>query len=81
MGGGLDAIEEMDKELSKVIEDFDSAVNIKALHLTKETGKYSLSHPGDISFSVIHVEQQFLLERLEPTKAGYDLRHLCMEGT
>ena len=43
MGGGLDAIEEMDKELTKVIEDFDWAVNIEALHLTKESGKYSLS--------------------------------------
>ncbi len=81
MGGGLDAIEEMDKELSKVIEDFDRAVNIEALRLIKESGKHSLSRPGDISFLVVHVEQQFLLERLEPTKAGYDLDQLCMEGT
>src|SRR5258706_9993113 len=81
MGGGLDAIEEMDKELSKVIEDFDRAVNIEALRLIKESGKHSLSRPGDISFLVVRVEQQFLLERLEPTKAGYDLDQLCMEGT
>ena len=43
MGGGLDAIEEMDKELTKVIEDFDRAVNIEALRLTKESGNYSLN--------------------------------------
>ena len=28
-----------------------------------------------------HVEQQFLLERLEPVRAGYDLDLCCMEGT
>ena len=43
VGGGLDAIEEMDKELTKVIEDFDRAVNIEALRLTKESGKCSLN--------------------------------------
>jgi len=52
-GGGLDAIEEMDKELTKVIEDFDRAVNIEALRLTKESGKHSLSQPGDTSFLVV----------------------------
>ena len=30
---------------------------------------------------LFRVEQQFLLERLEPVKAGYDLEHRCMEGT
>jgi len=53
MGGGLDAIEEMDKELTKAIEDFDRAVNIDALRLIKESGKHSLSRPSDISFSVV----------------------------
>ena len=28
-----------------------------------------------------HVEQQLLLERLEPVKTGYDLDRCCMEGT
>ena len=32
-------IEEMDKELTKVIEDFDRAVNVEALRLAKETSK------------------------------------------
>ena len=44
--GGLahpEKIEEMDKELSKVIEDFDRAVNVEALRLAKDTSKFSLT--------------------------------------
>ena len=36
-------IEEMEKELSKVIEDFDRAVNVETLRLTNETSKLSFS--------------------------------------
>ena len=45
VGGSVrsEAIEEMDRELTKVIEDFDRAVNVEALRLAKETGKRSLS--------------------------------------
>ena len=47
-------LEEMDKELSKVIEDFDHAMNVEALHLAKETGKHSLfSQSGNTLFSVV----------------------------
>jgi len=35
-------IEEMDGELTKVIEDFDRAVNVEALHLAKKTSKQTL---------------------------------------
>ena len=38
-----EVIEEMDRELTKVIEDFDRAVNVEALRLAKETGKHVLS--------------------------------------
>jgi len=38
----LEKIEEMDRELSKVMEDFDRAVNVEALHQAKETSKHSL---------------------------------------
>jgi len=38
-----ETIEEMDRELTKVIEDFDRAVNVEALRLAKVTGKHSLS--------------------------------------
>ena len=40
--GGLvcpEEIEEMDKELTKVIEDFDCAVNVEALHAIQETSE------------------------------------------
>jgi len=43
--GGLvhpEVIEEMDEELTKVIEDFDRGVNVEALRLTKETSKQAL---------------------------------------
>ena len=39
----LEMIEEMDKELTKVIEDFDRAVNVEALRLVNETSKLSIS--------------------------------------
>jgi hypothetical protein len=54
--GGLvhpPTIEEMERELTKVIEDFDRAVNVEALRLAKETGKHSISQPGDRSCSII----------------------------
>ena len=35
----LEKIEEMDRELSNVIEDFDRAVNVEALRQAKETSK------------------------------------------
>jgi len=43
--GGLvhpEKIEEMDKELTEVIEDFDRAINVEALRLAKETSKQTL---------------------------------------
>ena len=39
-------IEGMDGELTKVFEDFDRAVNVEALRLAKETGKYRCLHPA-----------------------------------
>ena len=41
------AIEELDTELSKAIEDFDRAVNVEALRLAQKHGQYSLSRFGD----------------------------------
>ena len=49
--GGLayrERIEEMDRELTKVIEDFDRAVNVEALRLAKKSGEHSLCQSGDI---------------------------------
>ena len=58
MGGGLawlEAIEEVDEELTKVIEDFDRAINVDTLRRTKETGVYTLPQSLDISFSTAFV--------------------------
>ena len=45
MGGAVrpEKIEEMDRELTNVIEDFDRAMNVEALRIAKETGEHSLS--------------------------------------
>ena len=40
-------IEEMDGELTEVIEDFDRAVNVETLRLAEETGKFSSSQSVD----------------------------------
>ena len=43
--GGLvrpEKIEEVDRELTEVIEDFDRAVNIEALRQAKESSKQSI---------------------------------------
>ena len=40
-------IEEVDRELTKLIEDFDRAMNFEALHLANETSKFSLSQSVD----------------------------------
>jgi hypothetical protein len=48
MGGPayLETIEEMERELTKVIGDFDRAVDVEALRLAKKSGKRSISQPG-----------------------------------
>ena len=55
--GGPDyqkTIEELYKDLTKVIGDFDRAVDVEALLLAKKGGKRSLSQSaGDTSFSVV----------------------------
>jgi len=38
----LEKIEQMDEELTKVIEDFDRAVNVEALRLAKKSSKQTL---------------------------------------
>ena len=54
--GGLtyrETIEEMDRELTEVIEDFGRAVDVEALRLAKETGKHFSSQPDNVLFSVV----------------------------
>ena len=49
IGGALypEVIEEMDRELLKIIEDFDRAVNFETLRLANEISKPSLFQPVD----------------------------------
>ena len=82
--GGLshpEKIEELDEELTKLIQDFDRAVNVEALRLAKETGKHALHRIGDNAPSVVCVERELLLGKLKCVEAGYDLAGGCMEGT
>ena len=43
----LKMIEEIDKELDRVIEDFDRAMNFEALRLAKDNSKLSFPNPFD----------------------------------
>ena len=42
-----EAIEEMERELVKIIEDFDRAMNFEALRLVNETSKLASFQPVD----------------------------------
>ena len=56
MAGGpayREKIEDMDEELTGVIEDFMRAVDVEALRFAKETGKHLSSHSGNILFSIV----------------------------
>ena len=44
-------IEEMDRELTKVIEDFSQAVDVESLRLAKKNGKHLLPHLVIIVFN------------------------------
>ena len=79
--GGLayqEIIAEMDRELTKIIEDFDRAVNIEALRRSKETGKWLLSRCFMLNGCT---EQELLLRRLKHIDTGYNRQLCCMGGT
>ena len=44
----LEMIEEVDRELTKVIEDFDRAMSFEALRLANETSRLSFSQSVNI---------------------------------
>ena len=85
-------MEQIDRELTKVIEDFDRAMNFEALRLANETSKLLFSQSiGSRSsgFGVERadrveqdrVEQELLFKRLIPVKTGYHRNLCCMDGT
>ena len=55
IGGSVyrEAIEEMDRNLTKVIDDFDRAINVEALRLVKEAGKHALAQSSEGSCSAV----------------------------
>jgi hypothetical protein len=60
--GGLvhhETIKEIEGDLTKVVEDFDRAVDVEALRLAKKNGKHSVSLPGDSSLSVASCRARF----------------------
>jgi len=48
-----DTIKEIESELTRVVDDFDRAVDVEALRRTKETGEHSFSPILDGSFSTV----------------------------
>ena len=81
VGGLIDSstMEDIESDLAKVIEDFDRAVNVEALRRMKETGEHSFLVM--IYSQLLRVEQEALLERLEPVKTNYHQDFCCMDGT
>src|SRR5258706_5686984 len=75
-------IEEMDKELTNVIDDFDRAMNFEALRLANETSMLSFSQSVDSQSSSFGVgEQELLSARLKPVEAGHHRNLCCMDDT
>ena len=76
---GPGTIEEIEGDLTKVVEDFDRAVNTEALRRTKETGRHLLLVMAHSQF--LCVEQELLLVRLESVRTNYHQDFRCMDGT
>jgi len=84
--GGLvrqEKVEEMDEELTKVIEDFDRAVNVEALRVAKETNVVLKSAIAQSQSSHVELIQHdlWLMRRLKPVETSYDQEFCCMKGT
>ena len=76
---GAGAIEEIEVDLTKVIEDFDRAVNVETLRGIKETGKHLFF--VRVHSELLGVEQKLLIGQLEPVKTNYHQDFRCMDGT
>ena len=56
-------IENMDRELTKIIEDFDRAMNFEALRIGNETSKLSFLALSIVDPEAFGVEREERLER------------------
>src|SRR5258706_12788342 len=77
-------IKEIDRELTKVIEDFNRAMIFEGL--ANDTSKLSFSQScryivDSHGFGVERLEQKLLFKRLMPVKMGYHRNLCCMDGT
>ena len=81
VGGLIDsgAIEEIERDLATVIQDFDRAVNVEALKGIKETGEHFFLMV--VHSQLLRVEEGLLLARLETVRTNYDRELRCMDGT
>ena len=84
--GGLvrpEKIEEMDEELTKVIEDFNCAVNVEALRLASETNivlKLVIAQSQSSHVELVW-QDHWLKERLKPVETSYNWEFCCMDST
>ena len=72
-------IEEIERDLTRVIEDFGRAMNIGAHRRIKETGEHLFLTM--VPSQLLRVEQELLLGRLEPVETDYHENFRCMDGT
>ena len=81
IGGLVDpgTIEEMERDLTKVIDDFDRAVNLETLRRIKEAGKQLFT--AIIHSQLYCLEQELLLWRLKSVDTTYHRNLGCMGGT
>ena len=75
----LDMIGELERDLTKVIEDFGRAVDVEALRLIKKTGEHLFL--AMVHSHLLPIEEELLLGRLEPVKTNYHRDFCCMGGT
>ena len=76
---GHGTIEETEKDLTKVIEDFDRAVNVEALRRIKAAGEHYF--PAMVYSQLLRSEQELLLGQLKSVETNYHQDFRCMDGT
>ena len=80
--GGLahpDKIEDIERDLSEVIDDFDRAVSVETFRRSKRTGEHLFL--TTICSHLLRVEQEPLLRRLHPVATNYHRDFGCADGT
>ena len=74
----LEAIREIEIDLTNIVEDFARALNVEDIHLAKKNGKHSRFQSGDNLYSMVHLEQDVLFKRLKFIEVGHhkDLEYI-----